>query len=141
MTGRRCAAFRFEHLLVGEVWVFREINAYAKGPWNSPANVSLLEKEVTIAKAIQCGEHQVAFTDGSIRNNLVGIGVHWTGSAQARSSISTTISTPNHINAHAGEFTAIDVPTTQLLNHVRPGANELHSVIYSDNQEALQSIK
>lgn len=75
-----------------------KINAYAKAPWNPPANVFIPEKEITIANAIQRGDHPVALTDGSIRNNLAGIGVHWTGSVQAWGSTSTTISTPDHIN-------------------------------------------
>ncbi len=44
-----------------------KINAYAKAPWNPPANVCILEKEIAIAKAIQCGDLIVAFTDGSMR--------------------------------------------------------------------------
>ena len=114
-----------------------KINAYAKAPWNPPANVCISEKETAIAKAIQCGDPLVAFTDGSIKNNLAGIGVHWIGSVQAWGPTSKTISTPDHINAHAGELAA----TTQLLNRVRFGTDELHSVIFSDSQEALQSLK
>ena len=53
-----------------------KINAYAKAPWNPPANVCILEKEIAIAKAIQCGDSIVAFTDSSIRNNLARIEVH-----------------------------------------------------------------
>lgn len=53
-----------------------KINAYAKAPWGPPAGVCILGKEIAIAKAIQCKDSLVAFTDGSIRNNLAGIGVH-----------------------------------------------------------------
>lgn len=45
------------------------------------------------------------------------------------------------MNVHAGELAAIDAATTKLLNHVRSGTNKLNSVIFSDSQEALQSLK
>ena len=99
------------------------------------------EKEIAIAKSIHYGDPIVAFTDGSIRNNLAGIGVHLSGSAQALGPTSKTVSTPDHINAYGGELAAIDMATTQLLNHVRLGTDELHSVIFSDSQEALLSLK
>lgn len=47
----------------------------------------------------------------------------------------------NQINAHVEELAAIDAATTQLLIHERIGTDELHSVIFSDPKEALQSLK
>ena len=54
------------------------IEAYAKPPWIIPVTVTIPEK----TKAIGLATHQsssllAAFTDSSIRNNLVGIGVYW----------------------------------------------------------------
>lgn len=106
-----------------------------------PPNVYIPEKETAIAKAIQCGDRLVAFTDRSIRNNLAGIGVYWTGSSQAWGPASKTISTPDHINAHIGELAAIDAATTQLLNYAKSEPGELHPVLFSDSQEALKSLK
>ena len=75
-------------------------------------------------------------------NDLVGIGVCWQGSGGHWSPISRTISAPHQINPYAGELTAIEAATSFLLTRVRGGEKEpLHSIIFSDSQEALKALK
>ena len=82
----------------------------------------------------------VVFTDGSARNNLLDIGIHWEG-ALLWLAVSKTISTPKILDSHAAELVAIDCALSQILHSVQCGGTGPPITIFSDSQEALQALR
>lgn len=92
--------------------------------------------------SLQPSSAMTAFTDGSSRNNRVGIGVYWQKSGHQWPPISRRISTPKQISTFAGELAAIETATSVLFNKVQGGSKDvLHFIIFSDSQEALRALK
>lgn len=116
------------------------IEAFAKPPWVPSVTITIPEKAAAIKSApLHHNSLLTGFTDGSSRNNLVGIGVYWQGSVYQWPPISRTISAPQQINTFAGELAAIEAATSFLLGQVQGGGKEpLHSINFSDSQEALK---
>lgn len=119
------------------------IEAFAKPPGVPSVTVTIPEKAVAIKSAsLHPNSLLTGFTDGSSRNYLVGIGVYWQGSVYQWPTISRTISAPYQINTFAGELAAIEAATSFLLSQLQGGRKELlHSIIFSDSQEALKALK
>lgn len=81
----------------------------------------------------------VAFTDGSARNNLLGIGVDWRGALQWPA-VSKTISSSKILDPHAAELVAIDCAVSQLLHSVQQGGTKPPITIFFDSLGALQAF-
>lgn len=84
-----------------------KIEAFSKAPWVSAAPFIITSREDAIKKASNINSSMpVVITDGSARNNLLGIGIHWDGALWPADS--KTISTPTTLDSHATELFAID---------------------------------
>lgn len=119
------------------------IEAFAKPPWVPSVTITIPKKELAIKSAsLHSNSLLTGFTDGSSRNDLVGIGVYWQGSVYQWPPISRRISIPHQINTFARELVAIEAATSFLLTQVQGRRREpLHSIIFSDSQEALKVLK
>lgn len=118
-----------------------KIEAFSKAPWVPAATVIMCSRETAIKKGTNI-DHltPVAFTDGSARNNLLAIGVHWIGALQWPA-VSRTISSPKILDPHAAELAAIDCAVSQLLYSVQQGSIRPPITIFSDSLGALQALR
>lgn len=118
-----------------------KIEAFSKAPWVPSVPVVITCREVAITRASNIDPSMpVVFTDGSARNNLLGIGVHWGGALQWPA-VSRAISTPKMLDSHAAEFVAIDYAVSQILDFVHRGGIGPSITIFSDSQGALQALR
>lgn len=120
---------------------FEKIEAFSKTPWVPVAPIIICNRETAIKRATNIDPlTSVAFTDGSARNNLLGIGVHWRGALQWPA-VSKTISCPKILDPHAAELVAIDCAISQLLYSVQQGGTKPPIIILSDSLGALQALR
>lgn len=82
----------------------------------------------------------VAFTDGSVRNNILDTGVQWRGALQWPA-VSRTLSSSKKLDSHAAELVAIDCAVSQILHLVQRGSAGPPTTIFSDSQGALQALR
>lgn len=118
-----------------------KIEAFSKAPWVSAAPFIITSREDAIKKASNINSSMpVVITDGSARNILLGIGIHWDG-ALLWPADSKTISTPTTLDSHAAELFAIDCAVSQILHSVQCGGTGPPIIIFSDSQGTLQALR
>lgn len=118
-----------------------KIEAFSKATWIVAALVVIASREDAIKKATTLDPFlPVTFTDGSVQNDRLGIGMHWRGSIKWPE-ISRTISTPKTMDAHAAKPVAIDLAVSKLLYSIQCGGTGPPITIFTDSQGALQALR
>lgn len=75
-----------------------KIEAFVNAPWVPLVRVNTFDRKEAIQKAKGFNPREpVLFTDGSVRNNAVGIGVKWMGSL-SWPDVSKTVSTSQQLD-------------------------------------------
>ncbi len=72
----------------------------------------------------------VVFTDGSARNNAVGIGVKWGGSLRWPD-ISRTVATSEQLDPYAAELVALDSAVSDLLTALQRDSTRTYHNLFS----------
>jgi ribonuclease HI len=111
------------------------IQPFCVPPWQATPKVVILERELALAQAIAASTQDVAsiFTDGSVRNELTGIGIY---SAFYRIQHSETTGTREYSTPHSTELQAI----LRALELVNARQTRQNIRIFSDSHSALKSI-
>ena len=102
--------------------------------------VHIFDKEEAIQRAKTLDSWKpVVFTDGSARNNAIGIGIKWTGSLRWPN-ISKTISTPQRLNLYTTKLVALDTTVSHILASIQGGGTGPPITIFPDCKGAFQAL-
>lgn len=117
-----------------------KIEAFVETPWVLLVQVNIFDREDAIekAKSFHPGD-PVLFTDATIRNNVVGIGVKWMGKLYWPD-ISRTIATSEHLDPYAAKLIALDAAVSHLLNSPQRLGTRSPITIISDCKSAFQAL-
>ena len=124
-----------------DVSCIEKIHPYVMAPWAPQVHVHVEEDRTTAMadaqKAILDPQTETWWTDGSSRNNLVGIGVLHVGFSSHQ-----TIGTQQHLNVYFAELFAIyqAVLTIRPYRIAQPEARNRRIHLYSDSQAALKAV-
>ena len=118
-----------------------KIEAFLKAPWVPPVRVNIFDRKEAIQnepKGFNPRE-PVLFTDGSVRNNAVGIGVKWMGRL-SWPDVSKTVSTSQQLDPYAAELVALDSAVSYLLTSMQRSSIGPPITVFSDCKSALQAL-
>ncbi len=117
-----------------------KIEAFVKAPWVPPVRVNIFDRKEAIQKAKVFNPREpLLFTDGSVGNGVVGIGVKWMGSLYWPD-VSKTVSTSQQLDPYAAELIALDSAVSVLLTSMQRGNTRPPVTIFSDCKSALQAL-
>lgn len=118
-----------------------KIEAFVKAAWVPPVRVNIFDRKEAIQnepKGFNPRE-PVLFTDGSVRNNAVGIGVKWMGRL-SWPDVSKTVSTSQQLDPYAAELVALDSAVSYLLTSMQRSSIGPPITVFSDYKSALQAL-
>jgi ribonuclease HI len=130
-----------QHFRSSDVSRIETIEPYSVTPWTEHVTVCISEdrsQTVEQAESMMVDPHfEAFFTDGSARNDRVGIGV-----AHRTFAFHQTIGTQNDLTVYFAELFAVyqAVVNIQLHLQAQPRVRSKTMVVVSDNQAALRSL-
>ena len=113
------------------------ITPFCVPPWYPKADIKILDRDRAIIAAQRNAESLEFYTDGSVRNDLVGVAV-WSSKGQRK----LCIGTPQDLNAFYAELYAIRKVTqaAQVLIRQRAQTRTIHATVRTDSQSALKAL-
>lgn len=117
-----------------------KIEAFVKAPWVPSVQVSIFDREKATQNAKGFNQRDpMLFTDGSARNDAVGIGVRWVGSLRWPD-ISREVATSEQLDPYAAELVALDSPVSYLPTSLPKDSTRSPITLFSDCKSALQAL-